>query len=205
MTDLEKRLLRENADLKARVSALEVLLAPTKPAPPPEPQVRISSPPLAKMAMPTDDEFRRLLHVVLDRYPVLKPREDPEDYAAQFRAAFIRLQHCGRRDKVDTERGLGWWLDDGAQWCRRHNVNPPWIGGAAFTAAVIAHGDIRFVMDDWPHDFSVALQWGGGGYECKDWWRRALSGTLLDPTPSSYPQAAASPARVQAEVGYRRS
>ena len=67
--------------------------------------MRITTPPLAKVALPTQDEFRRLLHVVLECYPVLKPREDPEDYAAQFRAAFIRLAHCGRRDKLDTERG----------------------------------------------------------------------------------------------------
>ena len=111
-----------------------------------------------------------MLYVVLDRYPVLKPREDPTDYAAQFRAAFIRLAHCGRRDKVDNERSLSWWTDDAREWCRRHRANPVWVGGAAFTAAVIAHGDIRYVMDNWPHDFAVGLQFGGGGISAKRTW-----------------------------------
>jgi hypothetical protein len=164
-----------------------------------EPQVRITTPPLAKVVLPTEDEFQRLLTIVLDRYPILRPREDTEDFRAQFRAAFIRLAHCGRRDKPDTERGLGWWLDDAQEWCRRHQVNPSWIGGAAFTAAVIAHGDIRYVIDDWPHDFAVALQFGGG-YEPKDWWRRALAGTLLEPTPPPYPKPPSSPARARQEA-----
>jgi hypothetical protein len=205
MKDVEKRvavLERENADLRARLDALQVLLVPTQPATPrrDEPQVRITAPPLANVALPTAAEFSRLLTIVLDRYPILRPREDPADYAAQFRAAFIRLAHCGRRDKIDNQRGLGFWLDDCQEWCRRHKVNPTWMGGAAFTCAVIAHGDIQFVMGDWPHDFAVGLQFGGGGRESKDWWRRAAAGVLLDPAPPLYPKAAASPARVR-QVG----
>jgi hypothetical protein len=161
-----------------------------------ESRVRISSPPLSNVALPTEDEFRRLLHVVLERYPVLKLREDPADYAAQFRSAFIRLAHCGRRDTVDSQRGLGFWLDDCQEWCRRHQVNPGWIGGAPFTAAVIAHGDIRFVFDDWPHDTAFALQFGGGGIPSGDWWKRVLGGAILGPVPPRYPTKAPSPARV---------
>ena len=129
--------------------------------------------------------------------PVLKPREDPEDFATQFRAAFIRLAHCGRRDKLDTERGFGWWLDDAREWCRRHQVNPSWIGGAAFTAAVIAHGDIRYVMDNWPHDTAFAIQFAGGGREATGQWKRVLGGALLDAVPPRYPTKSPSPARVQ--------
>ena len=53
---------------------------------------------------------------------------------------------------------------------------------------MIAHGDIRFVIEDWPHGFCVALQFGGGGVTPKDWWRRALAGTLLDPVPPERPK-----------------
>lgn len=147
--------------------------------------------------MPTDAEFHQLQHVVLERYSVLKPREDLAEDAALFRAAFIRLPHCGRRDKLDNQRGLGFWLDDCREWCRQHQINPSWIGGAPFTAAAAAHGDIRFVMDNWPHDAAFALQFEGGGAPAKDWWRRALAGALLEPTPSPYPKVPVSPARVR--------
>ena len=148
------------------------------------------------MVLPTPDEFHRLLHVVLDHYPILRPREETEDFRAQFRAAFIRLAHCGRRDKIDKDRGLGWWVDDCQQWCREHKVNPTWVGGAPFAAAVIASGDVKFVIDDWPHGFCVALQFGGGGIEPRDWWRRALAGTLLEPVPPERPKPAFSPVNV---------
>jgi hypothetical protein len=200
MRDVERRIAvleRENRDLRARIDALQVLLAPTKPAVPP--QVKITAPPLANVVLPTPDELRRLLTIVLDRYSILRPREISEDYAAQFRAAFIRLCHCGRRDKIDSERGLGFWIDDAQEWCQRHQVNPSWIGGAPFTAAVIAHGDIKYIMDDWPHDFACALQHTGGGIEARDWWRRALAGTLLEPTPSPHPKPRSSPVRVRVD------
>lgn len=122
MTD--NQLERRVRDLEAEVEALRHLLKPAAPRRE-EPQVKITTPPLARVTLPTPDEFRRLLEIVVKRYPVLKPREDPEDFAKQFRAAFIRLAHCGRRDKPDTERSLSWWCDDAREWCGRHQVNRP--------------------------------------------------------------------------------
>jgi hypothetical protein len=192
MTDaIEKRvaaLERENAALKARLDA-------KAPAPLPPSPVRITHP-VAKVTLPTEDEYRRLLQTVLDRYPILRPRADTPDYFAQFKAAFIRLSHCGRRDKVDNQRGLGFWIDDCQEFCRRHQINPSSIGGGAFTSAVIAHADIKFVIEDWPHDFVCSLQFGGGGIECRGWWRRALSGTLLSPEPPLHPVPMPAPSRI---------
>ena len=199
MNDIEKRIAaleRENRDLKGRLDALQ----PAKAMPLPPSPVRIMSPPLARLVLPTEEEFQRLLAVVIDRYPILKPRADSPDYFTQFKAAFIRLLHCGRRDKVDNQRGLPFWLDDCREFCDRHRIHPSWITGAAFTAAVIAHGDIRFVMDDWPHDTAFGLQFGGGGHPASDWWRRVLAGTLLSQTPPLYPKAPPSPARARQVV-----
>jgi hypothetical protein len=202
MTDaIERRLValeRENSDLRARIDALQLLLG-NKTAPPrrDEPQVRITNPPLANVAMPNEQQFDRLLETVVQRFPVLRPREDVADFNAQFRAAFKRLTYLGRREKVDTNRALSWWCDDAREWCRRHRVNPSWINGAAFVAAALAHGDIAYTtLDEWPH-VSLGLQFTGGGVPAKDWWHRVLAGTLLDPVPSPYPKAAASPARAQ--------
>jgi hypothetical protein len=169
MTDIERRLKAleiENRALRQQIDAMQVP-ASSKVTPLPPSPVRISSPPLAKIELPTDDEYRRLLAIVLDRYPILKPRADSSDYAAQFRAAFIRLAHCGRRDVVDHKRGLSFWLDDCREFCDRHRIHPSWINGAPFTAAVIAHGDIRYTVEDWPHDFVCSVQFGGGGPSAK--------------------------------------
>ena len=123
--------------------------------------------------MPNEQQFDRLLEIVVQHFPVLRPRED--DFNAQFRAAFIRLAHCGRRDKVDNERSLSWWCDDAREWCRRHRVNPSWINGSAFVAAVLAHGDIAYAsLDGWPH-VALGLQFAGGGREPLEKWHTVLT------------------------------
>jgi hypothetical protein len=146
------------------------------------PLVTITTPPLPNVALPNEQQFDRLLETVLQRFPVLRPREDVADFNAQFRAAFKRLTHLGRREKVDTDRALTWWLDDCCEWCRRHQVNLPWINGAAFVAAVLAHGDIAYTsLDEWPH-VSLGLQFGGGGREPLGKWHTVLtSGQVLTP------------------------
>ena len=111
MSDKAKiaELEREVADLKGEIAALKLLLPANKQASPrrEEQQVRITTPPLARVDLPTEDEFRRLMAIVHRRYPMLAPREDPQDYVKQFRAAFIRLAHIGRRDALDGQRALG--------------------------------------------------------------------------------------------------
>ena len=189
-----KALETENRDLKVRLDALQVQ-TPAKVMPLPPSPVKMSRL-VSKVTLPTQDEYPRLLRVVLDHHPILRPRADTPDYFAQFKSAFIRLSHCGRRDKIDNQRGLGFWVDDASDWCCRHNVNPPWISGGAFTAAVIACGDVEFVIEDWPHDFVCSLMFGGGGRDAKDWWRRALAGTLLDPTPPLHRAPLPAPSRI---------
>jgi hypothetical protein len=203
MRDVEKRLLaveQENRDLKAQLSALRLLLPPAKPAPPRrnEPQVRITRPPLANVPLPTEDEFRRLLEIVLTRYPELRP-SDTQGFEAEFRAAFQFLAHTGRREKLDRDHGLLFWIDTARTWLRDHKIASGvlGIGGTAFVAAVIASGDILYTSPyEFPH-ISFGLVPYGGGIEAKDWWKRALAGTLLEPMPALNPTAVASPARVQ--------
>jgi hypothetical protein len=92
-------------ELRLEVASLRRQNAPTPRRE--ESEVRISSPPLPNAALPNEQQFDRLLETVLQRFPVLRPREDVADFNAQFRAAFKRLTHLGRREKVDTDRGAG--------------------------------------------------------------------------------------------------
>ena len=193
---IEKRvaaLERENRDLRARLEAL----APTKVTPLPLSPVRIVSPPLARIALPTEDEFRRLLEVVLTRYPILKPR-DTQGFEAEFRWAFQFLQHTGRREKLNRDHGLLFWIDTAAAWLREHKIAPSvlGIGGTAFVAAAIASGDILYTSpDEFPH-ISFGLVPFGGGIPAKDYWRRALSGTLLEAMAPLHPKPAPAPSRI---------
>jgi hypothetical protein len=210
MKDLKEQvadLERENRDLRARIGALE-LLAPTKPVAPrrEEASVKITHPPLAKVPMPTEDEFHRLLEIVLTRYPELRP-SDAQGFEAEFRAAFQFLTHTGRREKLDRDHGLLFWIDTARAWLRDHKIASGvlGIGGTAFVAAAIASGDILYTSpDEFPH-ISFDLVPYGGGIEAAGEWKRVLGGAILDPTPSPYPTTAPSPARVQQfAVGWRK-
>jgi hypothetical protein len=192
MTDLE----RENRDLRARIEALELLLAPTKPAAPrrEEASVKITHP-VPQVSLPTADECRRLCEIVWQRYPTLRPsRNEEEEFAAGFKAAFQFVQHHGRRAEPDHQRGLGWWVDTARDWISQHRVGGFPIGGAVLVVAIIAAGDVPYTDPEEP-GFAIGLQFGGGGAGSGNWWRRVLGGAILDPTPSPYPKAAPSPAR----------
>ena len=176
----------------------------------PESSVRVTLAPLRKVAPPSDDEFERLVGLVLARWPILRPSsgEDWHGFVVQFRASFAYLLHTGRREKLDTDRSLSWWASDAVQWLRQHQPGSiVSIGGAAFVAAALAQGDVAHTMsENFPFDFSLALQFGGGGVPSTDAWRDVLrTERLLEPSPSPYPAASASPARVQQlALNYRR-
>jgi hypothetical protein len=161
-----------------------------------EPSVRITHP-VRHAVLPTDDEFERLLEVVLMRYPTLRPAHGEEaEFFSGFRAAFRFVQHHGRRAEPDRQRALGWWIDTARDWVSQNKIGAFPISGTAFVAAVIAAGDVSFSSPEEP-GFAIGLQFGGGGIPSKDWWRRVLCVALLDPVPSPYQNNTPSPARVR--------
>ena len=150
--------------------------------------------PVRRVAVPTAEESERLLSLVIERWPQLQ-RVD----GAEFVVAFHRILHLGRRDKLDTERGLSFWCDDVRAWQQQQQIaTNVFVGGMAFTAAVLAQNDVDHTMSDrYPFDLSFALQFAGGGRASSEKWREALvTGKLLEPSPSPYPAAIKSPARV---------
>jgi hypothetical protein len=168
-------------------------------------QVRITGGPLRRMPLPTDAEFEQLIDLVLARWPQLC-RSDNQTFGAEFRAAFQRLQHLGRRDKLDTERALSWWTDDARDWLCEHQLGGRvLVSSPAFTAAVVACGDIGYTaLDNFPCDVSFALQFGGGGVRpSSDGWREVLAtGSLPKPMSLPHPIEVRSP--VQIAIGWRR-
>jgi hypothetical protein len=203
MTDvIEKRLLaveQENRDLRGRLDAMQILLSGSKPAPPrrhDEPTVKISHP-MGRVELPSDDECRRLCATVWQRYPKLRPgRGEEQEFISGFIAAFRFVQHHGRRAEPDRQHSLGFWIDSTRAWASQNRISSFPISGAAFAVAIVAAGDVPYTNPEEP-GFVCGLQFGGGGSPSKDWWRRALAGTILEPTPPLYPTAAPSPARAR--------
>ena len=197
---VEKRIAaleRENADLKARLEALQLLLSGNKPTPPRRvaPQVQITNP-LPRVMLPNDEQCRQLCDIVLQRYPSLRPRRgEEEEFAAEFRAAIRFVEHHGRRAQLDRDRGIGWWIDTARDWLSQHGGNSL-IGGNAFIAAIVATGDVQH-SDPREPGFVIGLQHTGGGRETSAQWHTVLStGRLLDPVPPERPKPAFSPVSI---------
>jgi hypothetical protein len=165
-----------------------------------DPSVKITHP-VRRVEVPTAKEFDQLSAIVLGRYPQFAPRADREGFDAQFRVAFQRLLHVGRRDdKLDEAHGLDFWTDDCRFWQQQHQVAlGVFVGGTALTAAVVACGDILYApLDRFPFDLGFGLVAYGGGRPTTDRWREVLvTGHLLEPTPLDRPSVVQSPARVQ--------
>jgi hypothetical protein len=193
-----KALETENRDLKARLDALQVQ-TPAKVMPLPPSPVRITHP-TSKVEIPSAKEFDRLSEIVLRRYPQLAPRADREGFDAQFRVAFQRLLHVGRKDKLDMQYGWEFWTDDCRNWQQQHRVaQGVSVSPAALVAAIVACNDILFSpLDRFPFDLGFGLVAFGGGRPSTDRWREVLTtGRLLEPTPLDRPTVVPSPARVQ--------
>ena len=177
--------------LEAEVRALKLKQQRTSIAPLPPSPVKITHP-TAKVELPTAAECVLLCDAIWRKYPTLKPRRsDEEEFARQFPVAFRFVQSHGRRADLDRDRGTAWWVD----LAFSKNVNGPPISGLAFVVAVIAAGDILHTDPNEP-GFAVGLQWGGGGSPATDYWRRVLSGTILEALPPLHPAPMPAPSRI---------
>jgi hypothetical protein len=142
--------------------------------------------------MPTAAECRLLLDAVWQKYPTLKPhRSEEEEFARQFPVAFRFVQGFGRRVDLDRDRGIDWWVDSALS----RNLGGPPISGLAFVVAVISSGDVLYT-DPTEAGFVTSLQFGGGGSPAKDYWRRVLSGTILEAIPALHPAPLPAPSRI---------
>jgi hypothetical protein len=193
------------AVLESEIRALKLLLGSqsrTFAAPPrrDEPTVKITHP-VRQVTLPGDAERHRLCEIVLTRYPSLRPRAgEDEEFAAGFLVTFRFVESCGRRAEPDRQRALGFWIDEARSFVSQNRIGGFPISGPALVVAIIAAGDVPY-SDPNAAGFVCGLQFGGGGRPSTEKWRDVLTtGRLLDPTPSPYPQAAASPSRVQRSV-----
>ncbi len=123
----EDAILAELEALKTRVVALEANAGLVKPAAgDAEPAkfiergVTITHPEeTSPISLPTEAEYRGILSAVRDAYPQLWPRSNPRfgsqdeaEFVRDFSAAFVRVSHLRRTEKVDSKHSLSWWVDE---------------------------------------------------------------------------------------------
>ena len=147
--------------------------------------------------MPSAEELRTLAKFVRARHPAFGPheRQDEDDYAREFAAAFRALGYSQPHRGAGHEEGAVALDRRRRVWLRARNLDER-LTAAPFLAAAIAHGDIS-----WSSDRSLGLA-EGSGRPCTNRWHAVLQGgELLPPLPM--PNAA--PARPPQHMGLRPS
>jgi hypothetical protein len=193
-------ILAELEALKTRVDALEAKTGLVKPAAQDvapakfvERGVSITYPSeRSPIAMPTEPELWRILRIVLNAFPKLRPASNPryeeEDMAGFFREFCLALAgaaHFRRTEEIDHKHTLSWWANEAM---KRIGSTAQDINSAAFLAAVIGSGDIKFTLTDpYGNVAAVGLARSGGRPANEAGWRRVLNGgQLLPPVPGRF-------------------
>jgi hypothetical protein len=207
MTDRLQQLELQAAALNAEIAKLKA----EQPAPPPRPP-RDEGPRIVLIeerttfVRPTLNELRKLYEIVCGKYPQFTSRapstlrwaaDEAREYFEGFTWAFERLGFIGRSIAPDHKHYVDFWSAECRDWLRLHR--PAHVGniGAGFLAAVVAHGDIPFIVGNLAQGivWSVGITTFGGA-KATDAWRRVLDGQLMAPTPPDRRFAQPSPAQV---------
>jgi hypothetical protein len=147
-----------------------------------------------RFVRPTAGELREIYDTVLTKHPSLGPYRsitnpigsvtETEHYQG-FCSAFERLGHIGRAAQPDTKHYVSHWAAEAADWLKRHRPGHHGNIGSGFLCAVLAHGDIAYVVGDGARGvvWSVGLT-QYGGTTASDKWRDVLDGKLMAPMPA---------------------
>jgi hypothetical protein len=111
--------------------------------------------PASSSLRPSADKLRLLYEIVLRRYPQLAPEslwrrwrdDDADDHFQGFVSSFERLGFIGRTE-IDKRYYVSHWTEEARQWLTIHRPGLHGNIGADFLAAVVAHGDIPYVVGD---------------------------------------------------------
>jgi hypothetical protein len=200
------------AALEAKIASAQAELAEIKAgkAPPPPQPPRAEGPRVVLIeerttfVRPTLGELRKLHGIVCNKYPQFRPRssarfadQEEQEFFEGFEWAFERLGHINRAAVPDTRHYVGHWLEEAKDWLRLHR--PAHCGniGGGFLAAVVAHGDIPFVVGDEQRGVVWAIGVTTyGGRQASDAWRHVLDGKLMAPVAPERRFAQPSPSQV---------
>lgn len=167
----------ENAELRARLEAVEGKIAPKpRPAPIYDNPVTVVEIQPTLHDVPTPEEFQRLLAVVVRSvFPKLVP---DREYLAAFVAAFNFVGTLDRLPGTDLGPRAETWV---AAANRTLNWRPE-IELSHIASACIAAGDINYAVAGWPHSVHVGLCWRSHGVGASTGaWRKVLESGSVRP------------------------
>jgi hypothetical protein len=139
---------------------------------------------------PTEKELRQLYEIVLAKYPQLAPHlssrwadDEKREHFDGFVWSFERLGYIGRTAMPDQKHYVSFWSSECRDWLARHRPAHRGNIGAGFLAAVVASGDIPYVVGNPSQGFVWLIGVvAHGGAKANDKWRNVLRGELLPPT-----------------------
>jgi hypothetical protein len=126
--------------------------------------------------MPVRDDLARLIDIVRKAEPELRFNDD------EFARAFWAVGQMWRSDALDTSRYFTSYVDDAADFLRMRRQSD--VGGGAFLAAIISHGDVAWQRGDQALGVVMAVALDKNhGRPCSNRWRDLLAGraSLLEP------------------------
>lgn len=181
-----------------RISALETELRDlkqlaAKDTAPPKPKdldrPLISFPQPLSIELPDAGQQRKLVEIISDRHPRLRPRysmkwfdQDELEFFAGFLTSMRFISTLGRAASVDTTRYLSFWTDQCKDWARLNEVSPIGNVGASFYIAAIAMR-VPYVLGDnaLGNVPSLGLKQRGGLLITADDWKTSLAGGVAPP------------------------
>jgi hypothetical protein len=190
-TDRIAVLERELAALKATEPLVDLPRPqPVDPADRPGPRIVLLQE-QTKFVKPTAGELRELYTIVIGRYSRLGAFRDvtnpigsvsPDEHFTGFTSAFERLGFIGRAPQPDTKHYVSHWATEAQDWLKVHRPGYHGAVGGGFLAAVLAHGDIPYIVGDGARGvvWSIGLTTYGGTMAA-DKWKRVLEGQLMTP------------------------
>jgi hypothetical protein len=119
--------------------------------------------------LPSPAETDRLLDIVTSAWPKLVPAiDEPSDFRAGFSSALHFCCFVQRVDRLNQERGAGYFAGQANAWCTRYGIIGR-ISDKSFTAAAVASGIRTSALSRWPFDVEFALGLGTAAAPSNAW------------------------------------
>jgi hypothetical protein len=134
--------------------------------------------------MPTDAEIDKLLVLVGEAHPKLRPRQQDD---AEYRQSFVLALHClayARRSDLNSKYAVSYFLDAGNEWLRKHQPGSAALSLKSFYAAAISSGIRHTAPTNFPYDLELGLGLGETTQPVAGWREILTAGKVPPPSES---------------------
>jgi hypothetical protein len=140
--------------------------------------VSVTYPRTFTIPMPTADEMRTLYNIAATAHPKLLPQlasaTDEREFFAGFVAAFEIIAGWRRQPGLSKQR-VDHWVDQANRFLYERGETQVRITQKAFMLAVVAAGDVDFVIERFPYDNFVNLTFDSTARAASPSWKTVLA------------------------------